>query len=145
MGYAIINWSEVEQRWTECMKMAYTIAAQVLIHRRSLVSKLCMRRKIRICTCVGCVRTRWWGSRDLNRSPEIRARYAIPPLQVGSISAVKSAASDQLFSDCAHRAFSPKSERRTADFRPSAPTRTSQNACVPSSKRRLTGPPSRCE
>ena len=93
------------------------------------------------CTCVGCVKTRWWGSRILNLSEGMSARYAFVPLQLGSIRVVISAASDQLFSDRAHWIFSFSRERLTADFRPSAPKRTSQEARVPSSNRRLTGPP----
>lgn len=94
-------------------------------------------------TWVGCLNTRWSGFRDLNRSAGMSARYAFVPLHEGSIKAVISAASDHLFCDWAHWIFSPKSERLTADFSPSAPRRTSQEIRVPSSKRRLMGPPIR--
>ena len=91
-------------------------------------------------TWVGWVKTRWPGCRALRRSVGIKARYAFVPHQVGSTESSYSAASFILLSDWATFALSVNMERRTADFSPSAPTRTSQVAVDPSSKHSSTGP-----
>lgn len=120
-----------------CLRHSFQDTVHLWIFNRV---RQCEHRTGVVQTWVGWVNTRWFGLRALSRSAGIKARYALVPLQAGSIEAVMSAASVHFPSDWARCAFSVMKECRTADFSPSAPMSTSQVHVVPSSKRRSMDP-----
>lgn len=85
-------------------------------------------------TNCGVVNTRWPGYFFLRTSASMDVRYAIIPLQLGMTCLSVSAASAR-FPSAWKRAATPLSmQARTADLSPSAATRRSHVAAVPSSK-----------
>ena len=90
-------------------------------------------------TAIGSRSNVWVGILDRRASAGIVVRYAHSPLHRGWAFSRMAAASPALPTDDAACASSSTSAARVADLTPSAPTRTSQVAVVPSWKCSVTG------